>query len=136
MDAPRTEALCAAMEELNEMKALAAALDLAENDVSGYVIFEALAEGIRREMEGCGICARYGGDEFAFAVLTEGETPELEPLRERIIRTANRTSGGKQYAISASLGACSCTVRDHLPIDQLLAEADKALYEDKNSRRR
>lgn len=110
------------------------------NDVYGHqegdVAIQCLAEGIRREMEGRGICARYGGDEFAFAVLTEGETPELEPLRERIIRTANRTSGGKQYAISASLGACSCAVRNHLPIDQLLAEADKALYEDKNSRRR
>ena len=114
----------------------AALVVIAVLEQEGDVAIQCLAEGIRREMEGCGICARYGGDEFAFAVLTEGETPELEPLRERIIRTANRTSGGKQYAISASLGACSCAVRNHLPIDQLLAEADKALYEDKNSRRR
>ncbi len=38
--------------------------------------------------------------------------------------------------LNLMLGACSCTERNHLPIDQLLAEADKALYEDKNSRRR
>ena len=63
MDAPRTEALCAAMEELNEMKALAAALDLAENDVSGYVIFEALAEGIRR------VDRRYEAGEYFLADL-------------------------------------------------------------------
>ncbi len=48
VDAPQVEALCAAMEELNEMKALNAALELADNDVSAFTIFEALMEGIRR----------------------------------------------------------------------------------------
>ena len=48
MDAPRFEALSAAVGELNEMKALTAALDLAESDASGYAIYEALVEGIRR----------------------------------------------------------------------------------------
>ncbi len=48
MDDPRLEPLCAAMEELNEMKALAAAMELAESDVSAFAIFEALLEGIRR----------------------------------------------------------------------------------------
>lgn len=110
------------------------------NDLYGHqegdVAIQCLAEGIRRETEGNGICARYGGDEFAFAFLTEGAAPDPELIREHIIETANRMSGGKEYAVSASLGACSCTVRNHLPIDQLLAESDKALYADKNSRRR
>ena len=48
MDDPRLEPLCAAMEELSEMKALAAAMELAESDVSAFAIFEALLEGIRR----------------------------------------------------------------------------------------
>ncbi len=48
MDAPRMEALCAAMEELNEMKALTAALELTDQGASAFEIFEALLEGIRR----------------------------------------------------------------------------------------
>jgi methanogenic corrinoid protein MtbC1 len=63
VDAPQTEALCAAMEELNEMKALTAALDLAEQGVSGFAIFEALSEGIRR------VDKRYEAGEYFLADL-------------------------------------------------------------------
>ena len=48
MDAPQFEALCAAMEELNEMKALTAAAELMESGASAFRVFEALLEGIRR----------------------------------------------------------------------------------------
>ena len=109
------------------------------NDMYGHqegdAAIQCLAEGIRQETEGSGICARYGGDEFAFAILTDDRPPDPEPIRKRIIQTANRISGEKEYRISASLGACSCTVRNRPLIDQLLAEADMALYADKNAKR-
>jgi methanogenic corrinoid protein MtbC1 len=51
------------MEELNEMKALTAALELADNDVSAFAIFEALLEGIRR------VDKRYEAGEYFIADL-------------------------------------------------------------------
>ena len=63
VDAERVEPLCAAMEELNEMKALSAALDLVENDVSSFNIFEALTEGMRR------VDRRYDAGEYFIADL-------------------------------------------------------------------
>ena len=110
------------------------------NDTYGHhegdFAIHSLAQAIRAETEGKGICARYGGDEFAFAMLTQGPVlPELEAIRSRIESAASQFCAAKEYAISASLGACACRVGEHPSLDQLLAEADRALYEDKQRRR-
>ena len=93
-----------------------------------------LAEGIRFAVDGKGICARYGGDEFAFAILS-GEAPDPGEIRERMIRRAREVCGERDYQISASLGACSCIVREHPPLDELLAESDRDLYAHKGKSR-
>lgn len=106
------------------------------NDAYGHhegdCAIQCLAQAIRAETEGKGICARYGGDEFAFAFLADtSRLTELEAIRTRIEATARELCGPKEYLISASLGACSCPVRERPSMDQLLAEADRALYSDK-----
>lgn len=110
------------------------------NDAYGHhegdVAIQCLAQAIRTQTEGQGLCARYGGDEFAFAILAEASVlPQQEAIRARIESTAREISGSKAYRISASLGACSCPVRERASLDQLLAEADRALYADKTRRR-
>lgn len=60
--------------------------------------------------------------------------PELEAIRERIEKTAREKCGPRGYTISASLGACACPVRGSTALDQILAEADRALYRDKSGR--
>ena len=110
------------------------------NDVYGHhegdVAIQCLAQAIRMQTEGQGLCARYGGDEFAFAILAEASVlPRLETIRARIETIAREISGSRAYRISASLGACSCPVRERASLDQLLAEADRALYADKTRRR-
>ena len=83
-----------------------------------------------------GICARYGGDEFAFAFLEpESMLPELERIRECIETEARRICGPKAYLISASLGATSCPMDNRPSLDQILAEADRTLYADKSTRK-
>ncbi|MBO7661964.1 MAG: diguanylate cyclase [Clostridia bacterium] len=109
------------------------------NDIYGHQAgdqaIQALAAGIRTAMEGRGICARYGGDEFAFAAMAEKSLlPELEEIRENIQNTARRVCGTGHFLISASLGAASCPVANHPPMDQILAESDHALYKDKSLR--
>ena len=110
------------------------------NDVYGHhegdAAIHSLAKALEKVMENKGICARYGGDEFAFAFLDDRSlVPDLEKIRERIETAARRICGPKEYLISASLGAGSCPVADRLSLDQILADADQALYADKNARR-
>ena len=111
------------------------------NDVYGHQegdhAIQSLAYGLATETEGKGICARYGGDEFAFALVAdESLQPELEEIRGRIEEAAREKCGPRAYVISASLGACSCKVDERLSLDEVLAEADRALYADKNAHRK
>lgn len=110
------------------------------NDTYGHhegdIAIQSLAQAIRAETEGRGICARYGGDEFAFAILAETSLlPDLEAIRSRIEATARRACASKAYLISASLGGCSCLVHERPSLNQLLADADHALYADKTRRK-
>ena len=61
---------------------------------------------------------------------------EPESNRTRIETTARKLCNSKEYRISASLGARSWPVRERASPDQLLAEADRALYADRLRRRR
>lgn len=118
--------------DMDRLKAINDAYGHHEGDFA----IHCLSQAIQAETEGRGICARYGGDEFAFAMLAETSVlPELEKIRERIEATAREICGSREYLISASLGACACPVKACDSLDQLLAEADRALYSDKLRRR-
>ena len=110
------------------------------NDVYGHAegdtAIQHLANALLAETEGKGICARYGGDEFAFAMIGDRSyVPEVDIIREGIEKTAREMCGPKEYLIGASLGACSCAVTELQSLDQILAEADYALYADKSRRK-
>ncbi len=109
------------------------------NDIHGHqegdYAIGCLARGLEETVREKGICARYGGDEFAFAILGEGSLAErLQEIRESIETAARRICGPKDYLISASLGAYACPVDSLQSLDQILAESDHALYEDKRIR--
>lgn len=63
MDTDGREQLIAAVEDLNEMRTLNLALDMAEAEESAFAIFDALLEGIRR------VDARYEAGEYFIADL-------------------------------------------------------------------
>ena len=110
------------------------------NDVYGHqegdYAIQCLARALEEVTQGRGICARYGGDEFAFAFLDrQSLAPELESIRERIERAAREICGPKEYLVSASVGVSSCPVGAELSLDQVLAEADDSLYLDKSARK-
>ena len=95
-----------------------------------------LAHALEQVTRENGLCARYGGDEFSFALLGERSyVPELEALRARVEALARELCGTDKYLICASLGAYSCPVGGTLSLDQILAEADRALYQDKSARK-
>ena len=110
------------------------------NDVYGHHegdhAIQCLAQAIEQVLEGQAICARFGGDEFAFACLNEPSSlPSPDEIRERIETVARKICGKKEYLISASIGACACPINGPLSLDQMQAEADRALYADKRKRK-
>ena len=68
------------------------------NDVYGHHegdhAIQCLAQAIEQVLEGQAICARFGGDEFAFACLNEPSSlPSPEEIRERIETVARKICG-------------------------------------------
>ena len=118
-----------------DMDGLKSINDLHGHHEGDYAI-QSLAKALEQFLDGKGICARYGGDEFAFAILDdESLIPRLEEIREQIETSSREICGPKEYLISASLGASSCPVSDNVSLDQILADADRALYRDKRLRK-
>ena len=110
------------------------------NDVYGHQegdsAIQCMAKALEQAVGGRGICARYGGDEFAFAVLGDAAPDRsTEGLREHIEAAARSFCDPKGYLVSASIGTAFRPVDDSLSLDQLMAEADRALYADKRARK-
>lgn len=103
--------------------------------LEGDYAIQCLAQALEQAAGKDGICARFGGDEFALAFLDDSSRlPALEEIRNRLETSARAICGPKEYLISASIGACSCPAGGLLSLEQILADADRALYADKRSR--
>ncbi len=112
------------------------------NDMYGHfegdMAIMALAHAVRSVVGKDGMCARYGGDEFAFAMVSDQPlSEEADLVRQEIERIANGDIEGckKDYRISASIGSASATISRRTDIEELIRESDEKMYEDKESRR-
>ena len=113
------------------------------NDTYGHnegdFALKSLADAIQHFARRNGICARYGGDEFVSAIITDQPTyltPDI--VRERFKATfdQNNILSEKPYVISTSIG-CRCAVIDNnLTLQELMNEADEDMYQDKQNRRK
>jgi len=82
------------------------------------------------------IIARMGGDEFAVMALEASEENQvelLERLRENV-REFNEKSR-ESYRLSISVGAARFDGEGRIRLDDLLAEADEMMYEEKRTKR-
>ena len=110
------------------------------NDIHGHEAGSeaiiALARIIHSALRSADIVARWGGDEFV--VLTIGSNDEnAETMLDRI---QNRISGynaasGKPYTIACSIGVAPIIAEDRLGLEEILAEADLAMYAEKRRRK-
>lgn len=104
----------------------------------GDLAIHTLANSIRRYASENGLCARYGGDEFAFALVeddpssvdTSGIRTIIESYAANDILTAD-----KPYTIRASIGVATHIIDDTLVLEDIINESDEAMYKDKQSRR-
>jgi diguanylate cyclase (GGDEF)-like protein len=96
-----------------------------------------VADILRATFRRSDIIGRLGGDEFAVLALeASGESSELllERLRERF-REFNQASR-EAYQLSVSIGMSRHDGDMRLRLEDLLSEADNAMYEEKRTKRR
>ncbi|MBQ0041830.1 MAG: GGDEF domain-containing protein [Lachnospiraceae bacterium] len=102
----------------------------------GDFAIKTIAMALKSSVEGFGLCARFGGDEFSAAIFAE-DSDTIDRLVQEgkkkfydYIDNVNLTAG-KSYPINASCGVAIGELSDTINIDQLLNIADEKMYDDK-----
>ena len=110
------------------------------NDSDGHDAGDALiddtAQILRIALHPSDIVGRIGGDEFCVLVTESGDNPMA--LKDRLrdaFETFNDTAD-RPYQLSISMGLQCVPAADTASLDELLAQADALMYEDKKSKAR
>ena len=139
------ERLRAAMEATQEngQQLAVAFIDLDDfkpvNDRYGHIIGDEVLISISRRMLGvmreCDTVARLGGDEFVALINDVGDEAEARGLFKRLLQAASQpvAIGKHRVHLSASMGTTRYPQAETLDADQLLRQADQAMYDAKNS---
>jgi diguanylate cyclase (GGDEF)-like protein/PAS domain S-box-containing protein len=99
---------------------------------AGDEVLKDIAALITRCVRDSDVVVRYGGDEFlVLLVETNGEAVRV---KERIEREMAETFGAAQYGapITVAIGAAHWSPETGESVDDLLSQADKAMYAEKN----
>ena len=117
------------------------------NDTYGHsdgdLVIKALAYAIQTHVHKNGIASRFGGDEFAFVILSDEPLEGTEDdLRNKIEYAAQYDNAlvGKPYKILASIGMASCPVSSfskgsvEAVLEPVMNTADERMYADKQIR--
>ena len=94
------------------------------------------AEALKHTFRNSDILARLGGDEFCVLAFEAGLRHEeliLERLKENLRRTGERES---RYSLSLSVGLARFDPRRPVPLQDLMAQADNAMYQQKKTKSR
>lgn len=84
------------------------------------------------------ICARFGGDEFVCAILTDTTDEKKDEWYRRVEQNVQNIPGvaEKPYPIGASVGIVCQPISDQLDTEAMIQSADKKMYEDKIARKK
>ncbi len=114
----------------------------ATNDTLGHTagdeLLRAAARCLRRVVAPDDVVGRLGGDEFVVLVFRDVARGELDDMIERIrVKLAMPVSvGATSVPITASIGVVEVNRDDQRTPDEILRDADLAMYEAKRARRR
>ena len=106
---------------------------------NGDFAIQVLARAMMKFVKDNGIAARYGGDEFAFAVIGDKKLEgEVKDIRNEIEQYADSDPAmtDKPYEVSASLGIAERIIDSKIDIEDMILEADSKMYADKMARKR
>ena len=102
---------------------------------AGDVVLQEVAQAIKRNLRGADIVGRYGGEEILVGLVgadLERSTQIAEDLRTKV-EAQKIMVGDKEVSVTASFGVAA--MRAGMTLQQLLAEADEALYRAKSEGR-
>jgi diguanylate cyclase (GGDEF)-like protein len=102
---------------------------------AGDVVLQEVAQAIKRNLRGADIVGRYGGEEILVGLVgadLERSTQIAEDLRAKV-EDQKIMVGDKEITVTASFGVAA--MRAGMTLQQLLAEADEALYRAKSEGR-
>ncbi len=94
---------------------------------SGDAAIRAVADALRSELRSADTVARIGGDEFA-AVGLGLHDAELRTVEERIRRRLRLARSGAEPGLGVSIGWTVHPGAAALTVEQLMADADRAMY--------
>lgn len=109
------------------------------NDLHGHVfgdrVLLQVVDRLRSLVRGEDFLARFGGDEFCILRAATGDAPGAETLAHRLVNLLSEPYrvDGQKVLLSASIGIALCPT-DGTAVDQLLANADTALFRAKEGR--
>lgn len=102
----------------------------------GSTAIRAAADILRKTFRDADIIARLGGDEFAMLMLnTQDDVAELLPERIEKNFQAYDSHAGKPYRLGISVGAVKVSADGDSSVDELLYQADMAMYSEKRLRK-
>lgn len=110
------------------------------NDTFGHhegdLVLVAAARILKDTFRAPDVLGRIGGDEFV-VLMIENTAADLDHLTLRLQRSIEQYNAAnpREYALSLSTGFSRCDFDSSLSVDDLMAQADRALYEKKVRRR-
>lgn len=110
------------------------------NDSMGHLVgdqlLEEIAHRLRRETRGYDVIARFGGDEFALMLENVTSIKALEHFIDRLNRYLSEPYlvEGETFNTTASIGIAIASL-DYVTADEILRDADIAMYEAKKQGR-
>ncbi len=113
------------------------------NDTNGHnagdELIVMIAHGLRDGLRETDVIARLGGDEFIVLLPQEDHDSADEvaaSLLERVRELAPAIARGQLKRVTASIGIACCKTGDRLTADELMVNADLAMYDAKDGRDR
>ena len=99
----------------------------------GDQLLMALAQGLRQALREGDTLARLGGDEFVAVMQDVEDTQQMLAVVSRVLAAAARpvSVGGAVVQVSASVGVTTYPQTEEVDADQLLRQADQAMYQAK-----
>lgn len=100
---------------------------------AGDHVLLAVAERMKECLRGCDTIARLGGDEFVAVLAELGVQTDVLPVVERMLRTISQPVHfqGHELRVSGSIGITFFPQPATMDADQLLRQADQAMYQAK-----
>ncbi len=123
---------CVAIMDLDHFKAVN---DNHGHDV-GDEVLRRFAQTLQKSLRSVDVAGRWGGEEFA-VLLPETQLKNALPLLNRIRTTVGElrfAAAEGEFSVTVSIGVAAATT-DQTSLEQILKNADQALYDAKNSGR-